>query len=377
MKITVEIPSPCFVLEQKALKANLSKIDYIQKQTDVKFILALKGFAMFSAFPVVRQVISGTTASSLFEAKLGHEEFGSEVHAYAPVYLDHEFTEMKSLCTHISFNSLNQYNHFKCKCNGISAGLRINPEYSEVETDLYNPCVPGSRLGIRANQLIKNGLPAGIEGLHSHNLCECMSTALENTLNNIEQLFGSLIPELKWLNLGGGHLVTHKDYDIEHLIQVLNNFRRRHPNLQIIMEPGSAVAWDTGVLVSTVIDIVDNCGIKTAILDTSFAAHMPDCLEMPYTPRVEGAEIVKPEDKNSWRLGGCSCLAGDFVGSYRFAQEPVIGSRIVFKDMMHYTMVKTNMFNGINLPSIGILDDSSSFRLVKNFTYEDYKNRLS
>lgn len=374
---TSAIPSPCYVLDEAALRRNLAVAARVQREAGVKVILALKGVAMFSAFPLIREALPGCTASSLNEALLAKEEFRGEVHAYCPVYLDREFEIMKGFCTHMTFNSLSQYAKFQDRCPGVSKGIRINPEYSEVKTDLYNPCIPGSRLGVRA-ELLGEALPAGLEGFHSHNLCECDSHALERTLENIERLFGKFLPQLKWLNLGGGHLMTRQDYDVGHLISVLKAFRARHPNLEIILEPGSAIGWETGVLVSTVEDVVESGEFTILMLDVSFACHMPDCLEMPYKPKVLGANDAV-EGRRKYRLGGNSCLAGDWMGQgdYSFETPPRVGDRIVFNDMIHYTMVKTTMFNGINLPNIGIWREEGRFELVKTFGYPDYRSRLS
>ncbi len=370
------LPSPCFVLEVADLRRNLAIMERVQREAGVKIILAFKGFAMPAAFPEVRRVLPGCTASSPYELRLAHEEFGGEVHAYAPVYTDRDFPDFARHCTHLTFNSLAQYERFRDRAAGVSLGLRVNPQYSPVETDLYNPCVPGSRLGIRA-ELLGDRLPRGIEGLHVHNLCESSAEATARTLAAIEEHFGRFLPRLQWLNLGGGHLMTRQGYDVAGLIAALHAFRQRHPHLEIILEPGSAVAWDTGVLVATVEDVVASGGIHTAILDASFATHMPDCLEMPYRPNVEGA--WEP-DGTGWecRLGGCSCLAGDFVAGYAFAQPLRPGDRVVFRDMMHYTMVKTNTFNGIPLPSIGVLDTEGEFHLIQAPDYRrDYRDRLS
>lgn len=371
------VTSPAYVLEENKLKRNLELMYHVQQETGVKIILALKGVAMFSAFPMIRRYLPGCTASSLNEALLAHHEFAGEVHAYCPVYFDNEFDRISEICKHITFNSLSQFEKFKSRCRNSSLGIRINPEYSEVKVDLYNPCIPGSRLGVRAEELPEE-LPPEIEGFHSHNLCECNSHALEKTLQNIQRLFGRYLPKLKWLNLGGGHLMTQKDYDVEHLISVLKTFKAAYPNLDIILEPGSAVGWETGFLVSTVQDIVERDGIKILMLDVSFACHMPDCLEMPYKPAVLGAVDAIP-GKPIYRLGGCSCLAGDWIGmgDYYFENPPQIGDKIVFNDMIHYTMVKTTMFNGINLPNIGIIRENGTYQQIKTFGYEDYRNRLS
>ena len=373
-----EIPSPCYVLEEQLLIKNLELIDKVQQVAGVNIILALKGFAMYSTFDVVNKYLKGTTASSLHEALLGYETFGGEVHAYSPAFLDSEINELVDCCDHLSFNSLAQWNKHKDKIKAskksISCGLRINPEYAEVETDLYNPCIPGSRLGIRPGD-IGDTLPDGIEGLHFHTLCESDSYALERTLQAVEKKFGHLLHQAKWLNMGGGHLMTRKGYDINHLIGLLKEFKTRY-NLTIYMEPGSAVAWQTGFLVSTVQDVINSAGIKVAILDTSFTAHMPDCLEMPYKPVIRGATDPKPDSQNVYRMGGLSCLAGDFVGDYAFKEPLQVGDKLIFEDMIHYTMVKTTTFNGVNLPAIGIARQNGSFELIKQFGYDEYKARL-
>ena len=370
------IPSPCYVLEEKLLIANLELLKRVQKEAGIEIICALKGFSFYHEFPLVKQYLAGATASSLNEARLAFEEMGVKPHVYSPAYVESEWDELASYAGHITFNSLNQYYQFRDRAHaaGISCGLRINPEYAEVETDMYNPCVAGSRLGIRRTDL--GELPTGIEGLHSHTLCENDSFVLERTLKVIEQKFGDLLPRLKWLNLGGGHLITRADYDVEHLIGLLKGFRLKYPNLQIILEPGSAVGWQTGFLKSSVLDIVSSAGIMVAILDVSFAAHMPDTLEMPYKPRIRGANSEPEKGKPTYRFGGMTCLAGDFYGDYSFEKELQIGDEIILEDMIHYTMVKTTTFNGVNLPSIGKLDKEEQFHLLKSFGYESFKDRL-
>lgn len=372
------VTSPAYVLEENKLKRNLELMYRVQQETGVKIILALKGVAMFSAFPMIRRYLPGCTASSLNEALLAHHEFAGEVHAYCPVYFDNEFDRISEICKHITFNSLSQFEKFKSRCRNSSLGIRINPEYSEVKVDLYNPCIPGSRLGVRAEELPEE-LPPEIEGFHSHNLCECNSHALEKTLQNIQRLFGRYLPKLKWLNLGGGHLMTQKDYDVEHLISVLKTFKAAYPNLDIILEPGSAVGWETGFLVSTVQDIVERDGIKILMLDVSFACHMPDCLEMPYKPIIIGAHEPTKDDKYIYRMGGNSCLAGDFMGmgDYAFTAPLHIGQTIIFDDMIHYTMVKTTFFNGIQHPHIAVWTRNQELLMLRQFGYEDYKNKLS
>ncbi len=380
------VPSPCYVMEESLLRRNLALISRVASEAGVEIILAFKAFALWKTFPVFREYINSVTASSIYEARLGFEEFGSRVHAFSPAYTDGEFAEMMRCSSHISFNSLSQYEHFyertKMAGHDISCGIRINPEYSEIETELYNPCAPGSRFGVTAD-LLPAELPAGIEGFHCHCHCESDSYALEHTLEHIEAKFGAWLSKIKWLNLGGGHLMTRKDYDVEHLIALLKGLHSRYPHLHIILEPGSAFAWQTGSLVSSVVDIVESRGIRTAILDVSFTCHMPDCLEMPYQPRVTGAEgldadAVKgaPFSENIYRLGGNSCLSGDYMGSWRFPKPLKIGDRVVFEDMIHYTMVKTNMFNGISHPSIAFLRESGELQMLKVFRYEDYRDRM-
>jgi carboxynorspermidine decarboxylase len=372
-----QIPSPCFVLDEVKFRNNLELIRSVKDQAGIEIILAFKAFAMWSAFPIVREYIPCSTASSLAEARLAFEEMGSPAHTYAPAYSDKEFDEIMQYSSHITFNSLAQFEKFypRTQFYNISCGLRINPEFSDVGTDLYNPCSPGSRLGIIAEKL-GDKLPTGVEGLHFHTLCESNSFDLERTLLVVEQKFGHLFSQVKWLNMGGGHLMTREGYNTEHLIQVLKAFKAKHPHLQLILEPGSAFAWRTGDLVATVLDIVENKGIKTAMLDVSFSCHMPDCLEMPYKPAITGATDAIP-GKPTYRMGGNSCLAGDFYGDWSFEQPLQPGDRIIFEDMIHYTMVKTTMFNGVSHPSIGIWTKNNEFRLVREFGYEDYKGRLS
>lgn len=375
-----DIPSPCYVMEEELLRKNLSLIKSVKERADVNIILAFKAFAMWKSFPIIREYIQESTASSVNEARLAYEEMGSPAHTYTPAYTDENFPVFLKYSSHITFNSLSQYERFypvvKSSGKKISCGLRINPEYSVVETDLYNPTAPGSRLGI-VSDLLGEELPEGIEGLHSHTLCESTSYDLEETLKHIEKRFGKYLSKVKWLNLGGGHLMTRKDYDVEHLIKLLKNLKNKYPNLEIILEPGSAFAWETGVLVSTVTDIVENRGIKTAILDVSFACHMPDCLEMPYKPRIRGAYQEPVEGKPTYRMGGNSCLSGDFMGDWSFDEPLLIGDKIIFEDMIHYTTVKTTMFNGVHHPSIALLTKEGKLDIYKTFGYEDYKNRMS
>ena len=373
-----KIPSPCYVIDEERFRKNLSLIKHVSDESGAEIILAFKGFAMWGVFPIMREYISGAAASSVDEARLCFEEIGSPAHTYSPVYKTGDFNSLLAYSSHITFNSLEQYRKYSSVLqnyqNKISAGLRINPGFSEISHSLYNPCSPGSRLGIIAENL-RDGLPEGIEGLHFHVLFESDSYALGKVLHIVEEKFGRFFPQLKWINMGGGHLMTRNDYDTDHLIKILKLFRKK-TNLHIILEPGSAFAWETGELVATVEDIVENQGIKTAILDVSFTAHMPDCLEMPYKPKIYGA--TDPfAGKPTYRIGGNSCLSGDVMGDWSFEKELVPGDRIIFLDMIHYTMVKTTTFNGVHHPSIGIWTKEGQFRLIREFGYEDYKNRLS
>lgn len=371
-----KVPSPCYVLDEQLLAHNMEVIDRVRKATGVEIIVALKACAMWSIFPTLAKHSDGATASSAAEARLVMEEYGQMAHTYAPTYTDRSFAEILQCSSHITFNSLGQFNRFGAQAllRGISCGLRINPEYSPVETDLYNPCVEGSRLGIRKEELSE--LPAGIEGLHFHVLCESRPQHLRLALEAVEKHFGHLLPQIKWLNMGGGHLMTHAEYDCDELIAVLNDFRARHPHLRLILEPGSAFTWRTGYLVSTVEDVICSGGFNTAMLDVSFACHMPDCLEMPYKPAIIGAHDPE-EGERKWRMGGNSCLAGDFYGDWAFDVEPKIGDRVVFEDMIHYTMVKTTMFNGVEHPSIAIWHKDDKLEVVRKFGYEDYRDRMS
>ncbi len=370
---TAQIPSPAFVLQEDLLIQNLELLKYFQEQADVSIICALKGFSFYAEFPLLKKYLKGATASSLFEAQLVYEEMSYKPHTYCPIYVPNDFATIASISSHLTFNSLSDWERYKNKIPAnVQCGLRVNPGYSEITTDLYNPASPNSRLGIGANLLDKK-LPEGISGLHFHALCENNSYTLEKVLNSFSNLYHDLILQCEWLNFGGGHLITHKDYDVEHGIQVLKNFRKKYPHLkEIILEPGSAVGWETGYLVSTVLDIVENGAVKTAMLDVSFTCHMPDCLEMPYQPKVIGS-VEQSEYK--YQLGGMSCLAGDVMGDWYFEKPLQIGQKIIFNDMIHYTMVKTTTFNGINLPNIGIWRNNEYINL-KTFGYEDYKRKL-
>ncbi len=379
-------PSPCYVVDEGELLENLALIDRVRERSGVEVIVALKACAMWSIFPTLADHSDGATASSLAEARLVYEQFrradapSQEVlsHTYAPVYTEEEIDEILSMSSHITFNSLSQYERYgeRAHCAGVSCGLRINPRYSPVETDLYNPCIEGSRLGVVSE--MAEELPAGVDGLHFHVLCESRPEHLRLALEAVEREFGALLPQIKWLNMGGGHLMTHKDYDCEELINIIGEFRQRHPHLRLIMEPGSAFTWRTGVLKATIEDVVRNGDVTTAMLNVSFACHMPDCLEMPYKPAIIGARDPE-EGERGWQLGGNSCLAGDYMGEWVFedGHEPKVGEQIIFEDMIHYTMVKSTMFNGVSHPSIAIGCQTGEVKVIKRFGYDDYKKRMS
>lgn len=372
----MNIPSPCYVLDEKRLIRNLELIQKVQEEADVSIILAFKGFAMWSAFPLIKEYLNGATASSLHEAKLCVEEMGCKAHTYNVAYEAQTFEEIVQCSSHLTFNSVSQYDRFIDKVpQEVSIGLRVNPEWSDVMTDLYNPASPTSRLGICADQF-PSKLPARVEGLHFHVLCESDAEALVQVLTRFEEKFSHLLPYIKWVNMGGGHLMTRKGYDVDLLIKVLKDFQNRH-QVKVILEPGSAVAWETGGLHASVLDIVESGNVKTALADISFTCHMPDCLEMPYKPKVTNASRVPKNGQSKYRIGGVSCLAGDFMEAYGFDEPLAVGDPLIFEDMIHYTMVKTSTFNGVRHPSIGIKREDGSFDLIKEFSYEDFKNRLS
>jgi len=370
--------TPIYIIEESRLRRNLKLIASVAAKADIEIILAFKAFALWKTFPIFREYIHATTASSLSEAKMALEKFGAPAHTYSPAYTDQEFDEIVRCSSHLSFNSLSQYERFRERAKTVSIGLRVNPEYSEVGTLLYNPCAPGTRFGVTADKLPEQ-LPADIDGFHCHCHCESGADVFQRSLSHIEEKFSRWFPQLKWINFGGGHLMTRKDYDVDLLISMMQDFHRRYPWLKVILEPGSAFAWQTGPLVSHVVDIVEDNGIKTAILDVSFTCHMPDCLEMPYQPDVrdaESVEIDKATEPCTYRLGGNSCLSGDFMGSWRFNKELQVGNEVIFEDMIHYTTVKTNTFNGITHPSIGMLHEDGRMEVLRRFGYEDYLNRM-
>ena len=384
---TPQLPSfiPIYIIDEKRLRSNLELISRVAKEADVEIILAFKAFALWKTFPIIREYVSSTTASSLSEARLALEEFGAPAHTFSPAYNDVEIDEIARCSSHLTFNSLSQYDRYHDKMRSqypdVRLGLRVNPEYSEVGTDLYNPCAPGTRFGVTADKLPQK-LPTDIEGFHCHCHCESGSEVFQRTLCHIEEKFSPWFSQLKWMNFGGGHLMTRKDYNVPLLIDMMKDFHRRYPWLKVILEPGSAFAWQTGELYANVVDIVEDHGIQTAVLNVSFTCHMPDCLEMPYQPTVIGAESLPLEsaigggENHIYRLGGNSCLAGDFMGSWRFGKPLEVGDQIVFDDMIHYTTVKTCMFNGISHPAIAIRHLDGNIEMLRVYGYEDYRDRM-
>ena len=371
-----KIQTPCYVIDELLLRNNLELIKKVKEAAAIDILVAFKAFSNWGVFPIFKEYGFGASASSLNEARLAFEELGVKAHTYSPAFEDRHIPDILKYSSHISFNSITQLQKYLkiASQNGVSIGLRVNPEFSDSPNDIYNPCKPGSRFGITAEQLA-DALPEGVEGFHFHALFEADSFALEKVLAFFLNKFGKFLPKLKWVNMGGGHLMSKRNYDIHHLINLLIDFKNKY-HIEIILEPGSAFTYQVGYLVSTVIDIVQNHGIKTAILDVSFTCHMPDCLEMPYKPVILGATdgvVGKP----TYRMGGVSCLAGDFMGNWSFDNELKPGDKIIFDDMIHYTTVKTTMFNGVSHPSIGVWSDTSGFRLIKEYSYQDYKNRLS
>lgn len=393
-----DIPTPFYIVYEDKILNNLKLLKDVEKRAGVKIIMAFKANSLWKTFPIVKRYFSASTASSLNEMRLSLDYLGRDVHAYCPVYTDSTFPEFLAGCSHITFNSKAQFFKFKTQITGwndthpdskVSVGLRVNPHCSVIDTDIYNPCVPGSRFGESSSEL-SDGLPAGIEGLHFHALCESDSHDLAKVIDAMKNQFGHILPHIKWLNMGGGHLMTRKGYDIDFLISLIKELHSEYPGLEIIMEPGSAFMWQTGDLVTEVLDVVEDAGIKTAIIDASFACHMPDCLEMPYKPII--AEAL-PDDSNpdlrihdshekdmkrfTYRLGGNSCLSGDFVGDWDFDHPLTPGERLTLCDMNHYTTVKTNMFNGIQHPSIWLRTSGGELKLLREYTYEDYRDRMS
>lgn len=367
------VKTPYYIVDERLLVKNLKVLKNVIDRTGCRILLAQKAFSMFSFYPLISEYLHGTASSGLFEARLGYEEMKKENHIFSPAYADDEFDEIAVICDHIIFNSANEWQKFKKKAANASCGIRINPECSTQDHAIYDPCSPGSRLGVTRANFYMDKLQ-GIKGIHFHTLCEQNADALITTMDSVEEKFGEVLPHMEWINLGGGHHITRSDYDIELLVKRLQQIKQKY-NVQVYLEPGEAVALNTGYLVSTVLDIIDN-GIKIAILDTSAACHMPDVLEMPYRPDIIGAG--KPGEKeHTFRLGGPTCLAGDIVGDYSFDKPLKTGDKLIFCDMAHYTMVKNNTFNGINLPSIAKTDKNGNVHLVKAFGYGDFKSRLS
>lgn len=373
------LQTPCYVVNEQQLERNLQLLHFVQQQADCKILLAFKGFAMWSLAPLVRKYLPGTSASSVSEAKLGREMYGGELHVYAPAYSDADMAEHVKLANHIVFNSPAQYKRFKpmlAEHPHIETAIRLNPEHSETDHAIYDPSGKYSRLGTTLQNLMAQIDDIdGITGVHFHNLCELNADALERTLAVVEEKFAFLFPRLKWVNFGGGHHITRPDYEVERLIRIIREFKAKY-NLEVYLEPGEAIALNTGVLVATVEDVAHN-DMNLAVLDTSATAHMPDVLEMPYRPYILNAGEAN-EKAHTFRLGGVSCLAGDVIGDYSFDAPLQVGDRLIFGDMAHYTMVKTTTFNGVRLPNIYIYDEEKrQSRLVKQFGYEDYKGRLS
>ena len=380
---TKHLPTPFYIVDEKRLRRNLDLIRRVSREAGVEIIMAFKANALWKTFPIIREYTGGTTASSVNEMQLSLDYFKGEVHAYCPVYTPSTFPRFLDGCTHITFNSLAQFERFRpdleaynaSHAKRVSPGLRVNPHCSVIETDIYNPCVPGSRFGVSASD-IGPTLPEGLEGFHFHALCESSSYDLEKVLAAFESEYGRYLPHLKWVNMGGGHLMTRADYDTDHLIRLLRGFRERYPNLEVILEPGSAFTWQTGDLITEVLDVVSDAGISTAIIDASFACHMPDTLEMPYRPNIAEASADDAPQGYDYRLGGNSCLSGDFVGPWRFAAPLEPGRRLTLLDMNHYTTVKTTMFNGIDHPSIYFRHADGNIELLRKYTYEDYRDRM-
>ncbi|WP_342417335.1 carboxynorspermidine decarboxylase [Paenibacillus sp. FSL R10-2782] len=372
------LPSPCYLVDERLLVKNLEVLNSVQERTGCKILLALKGFSMFSTFPLVGKYLKGVTSSSLFEARLGREKMDKEVHVYAPAYVDSEFDELLEYVDHIVFNSFDQLKRFKSKVQGVTSkkidiGIRVNPEYSEIETPLYDPCYNNSRMGVTLANFRPEDLD-GVDGIHFHTMCEQNSDTLERTIKVVDEKFGPYIKQMKWLNFGGGHHITREDYDLDTLVRCIQYFQDKY-GVQVYLEPGEAIALNTGYLVATVLDTMKN-GMDIAILDTSAECHMPDVLAMPYRPNI--IDAGKPgEYAYTYRLGGLTCLAGDVIGDYSFKEPLKPGDKLVFCDMAHYTMVKNHMFNGVNLPAIASYNDEEGIKVIRQFSYEDFSSRLS
>lgn len=376
MKIN-ELPTPCYVIDENIIEENCKVLADVMEKTGCHVLLAQKAFSNYALYPLIGKYLSGTTASGLYEARLGREEMGRENHVFAPAYKDEDMDELVKICDHIVFNSISQLEKHKEKCRNVSIGIRVNPEFSTQNGhEIYDPCGKGSRLGVTAD-LLRTADLTGIDGLHFHTLCEQNSDDLKKTLDVVEEKFDFLLRKVKWVNFGGGHHITRKDYDVELLCDCITHIKEKY-NVKVYIEPGEAVALNAGYFITTVLDKVKNSGITCLILDGSAACHMPDVLEMPYTPPLsEGSIIETPEKEYDYRLGGNTCLAGDIIGNYRFDHDIQIGERLTFCDMAIYSMVKNNTFNGIPLPSIYSMDRNGDCRLIKSFGYNDFKERLS
>ncbi|MFK4304398.1 carboxynorspermidine decarboxylase [Paenibacillus sp. RC254] len=372
------LPSPCYLVDERLLVKNLEVLNSVQERTGCNILLALKGFSMFSTFPLVGKYLKGVTSSSLFEARLGREKMDKEVHVYAPAYVDSEFDELLEYVDHVVFNSFDQLKRFKSKVQGVTSkkieiGIRVNPEYSEIETPLYDPCYNNSRMGVTLANFRPEDLD-GVDGIHFHTMCEQNSDTLERTIKVVDEKFGPYIKQMKWLNFGGGHHITREDYDLDTLVRCIQYFQDKY-GVQVYLEPGEAIALNTGYLVATVLDTMKN-GMDLAILDTSAECHMPDVLAMPYRPNI--IDAGQPgEYAHTYRLGGLTCLAGDVIGDYSFKEPLKPGDKLVFCDMAHYTMVKNHMFNGVNLPAIASYNDEEGIKVIRQFSYEDFSSRLS
>ena len=371
------LPSPAYLVDERLLTKNLETLNYVQEKSRAKILLAQKGFSMHAMYPLVGKYLHGVTSSSLFEARLGFEEMGKEVHVYAPAYIDREFDELLRYSDHMVFNSFDQWSRFKQRVQNvpkqISCGIRVNPEYSEIEVPLYDPCYNYSRMGVTLPNFRPDELD-GIDGLHFHTMCEQNSDTLERTLKVVEEKFGQYLHGMKWLNFGGGHHITRPDYDLETLIKCILHMKETY-NVEIYLEPGEAIALNTGYLVATVLDTMHN-GMDIAILDTSAECHMPDVLAMPYRPGIIGAG-EPGEFPYTYRLGGMTCLAGDVIGDYSFPEPLKYGDKLIFTDMAHYSMVKNHMFNGVNLPAIASYNEAEGLKVIREFEYSDFSGRLS
>ena len=372
------MPSPCYLVDERLLEKNLKILDCVQKESGAKIILATKAFSMFSTFPLIGKYLNGVTSSSLFEARLGYEEMGKEVHIFSPAYRMDEFNEIMKYSDHIIFNSFNQWKLYRDKVKNhkdkkIECGIRINPEYSEIETDIYNPCFENSRMGVTLENFEEDEFE-GIDGLHFHTMCEQGADVLERTIKVVDEKFGKYIEKVKWINFGGGHHITREGYELEKLIDSILYIKNKY-NVDVYLEPGEAIALNAGFLVSTVLDIMKN-GMNIAILDTSAECHMPDVLAMPYRPYIIDSGMPN-EYEYTYRFGGPTCLAGDIIGDYSFKEPLKIGDKLIFCDMAIYSMVKNNTFNGVNLPAIVKYSEENGLEVIKKFGYEDFKNRLS